>query len=103
MLPVLVKLGRNDQAAKTLVFTHLHDTTLYTSSQEDIILIVHATDVFLNIAQNPVSFHLNYSYEHVTTLLIGLQIRNIEQEGEQFLEFTLITDKNTQETKMMST
>lgn len=47
MLPPLVKLKTDRKAAKALGITHLDDSILYISSEEDMLFIIQAADAFL--------------------------------------------------------
>lgn len=66
---LLIDLLRNAPAAIILSVTHREDPAVYISSEEVILLIIHATKAFFKKHDNPIPFHENDLYRKVRALL----------------------------------
>lgn len=98
---LLEKLKMDAPEAKTLPSTHLDDSRLHISPEEDTYLMIQAPDVFVNNSHKHASFHANSFSGFTWALLKELSVCYFEHDQEKFSTFTLFVDSNIQQTKII--
>lgn len=101
-LSLFVKLVKCLPAAKTIGITHLVDLSLYTFSEEEIVLMIQPTDTFLKKDHETAPFHVNSFSKRARAFSNELPVRNLEQEKEKFPNFALFLDTKIHQTKTIS-
>lgn len=98
----LVKPGKDASMAENLVITDLDNTSLYICSEEDVIIMTQAANVFVKNDHKTALFHANISYIQARFLLPELLVHHLRQEKEPFLTFSLLPDTKIGKTKIKS-
>lgn len=80
VLTLLLKLGRDAPAEKTLDITHLGDPAVCSSSEEDILLMIQTADVFVMNNHRPFAYHAKFFNRHAKALLGELHVCHLKQD-----------------------
>lgn len=73
MLRLLVKLGKNSTATKTVGIKYFDDPRLYMYSEENGVLMIQAAGAFIRNGHRLGYYHTIYSHKHVRALLDEIQ------------------------------
>lgn len=65
-----MKVGKNATVANTIGKAHLDDQSLYVSSEDNILLMIHAADVFVKNEHKHLFFHVDPSGDTPETSLM---------------------------------
>lgn len=72
------KLEKDALVANTFGITHLDDSRLYTSSEEDILFMIQAANAFVKNDHKLVTFLVNFFYRKSKGIMDELQVRFFE-------------------------
>lgn len=97
--PLLGNQGKDGPAAITHVVTHLHDPSLYISSEKEILLMIWAADAFFKKDGKSAPFYENYFYRPARALLSELHFCHLSEEKGKFQIFALFLDTKVRQTK----
>lgn len=80
MFPLLRKLGENTLVPKSLLITYIDDPSFYVTSEEEIPLMIQASDTFVKSDHNPDFLRMDSIYRHVRVLSNKLHIRHLKRD-----------------------
>lgn len=74
---------------------YIDDPSFYTSSEEDMLLMIQATDLFLQKDYKPCPILANFFHRHAKDLFWDLHVRLLEKKEEKFPIFALFWPRNS--------
>lgn len=102
MFPLPIDLCEKALATQTIVITPLDEQTLYTPSEEYIVLIIQAAAAFVMTKHKPAPLQANDFHSHTRKKHDKFRVRHLEQGEKQFSAFALFLEFKIQQTKITS-
>lgn len=99
MLSLLENLGKDAAEAKDFGITHLVDQSLYTSSVQDITLMLRAAVVFIKNEHKPAYFYETSFYWHRGASVDELPLRHFTHDKKKFSSVPPFLDTTGLQTK----
>lgn len=88
----LLKLGKGAATGRTFGITYIDQTSLYISSDKDILLQIQAVTAFFKNNRKPAFYHSEAFHRHTRAFFDDLHVRHLRSYQEKFPSFALFID-----------